>query len=51
MARPPETPNLPANEQITIKVHAPMKEWIKEQGGSKYIRQLVREDRNRKLSQ
>lgn len=50
MSKPPKTPNLPLSVSLSIKVHQPMKDWIAEQGGAEYIRELIRLDRKRKLS-
>jgi len=49
MSKPPITPGMPLSEVFTMKMHAPMKEWAKEHGGAEYVRQLIRDDRKKKL--
>lgn len=51
MPRPAERPGQPALSSITVRVNEEMKTFIKDQGGGKYIRGLVRKDAREKKEQ
>jgi hypothetical protein len=48
MSRPAEHPGKPAYASITVRLNEDMKKWVKEQGGGKYIRDLIRRDAREK---